>query len=461
MIQLEGELATSLRQSYRHSEGVIAWGTRADCGSDGNPPWQLIQHGDDVIAALSVDQTEGRARLGLAFFGGDRIVDVSIQPGAWVGRIRQSASRFGANPDRWEAEIRRELLSGGSSEGWWTPASVDPESLDLVGLAARSAWPLLRHCTDDVREIPRWATGLLRGPDPVSAVRRQFHTRASRPLIRAVAQQLSGSVDWWTLACVLACHSLDADRSARLLDPIEEAASPTHVCSVEQFRMLERLLGDQPPATVLRFLRSADEGGPRRILRSLDQWRRAADRVGEIPPTVAEAERRIIAMGEPRPATMAIPASAPVAEPVIDLVASDVPELLRPLAASGEREPWQRARHAPRAGDVEIPTAFDHSMWDRAYHRERHGRVDLLLPADPAHLVEWSRLLRNCLDDYVPAVAARQCTVLAVRVDEVIVGAVEVDPTGRVRQLMGPANRPLASWVDDAVMGIVRKVNSA
>lgn len=481
MLQLEGELSASSRPSH------------ANCGLDGGPPWQFVTHQNQPVAALSVDQTEARVRLGLVFLDGDRVVDVSIQPGAWVGRLRHSASLSGANPDRWEADLRRELLAGGVSEGWWTPATGDPGELDLVALAARSAWPLLRLCTDDVREIPRWAAGLLRGPDPVSAVRRQFGDRSNRPLIRAMAEHLSGSINWWSLACVLAAHSMDADRAATVLVELGKA-EVDHLCSVDEFRLLERTIGAAPAPVAARLLRSVDERGPSRLLRALDNWDRAEDRVGPLRPTVAELERRLVQLGEPslEPAVRA-PEPDPVERLVAMLDAEGIevstvadpdprsmparqrrvgqrpierqavehqPIDLRMTERAGARPDWQAARMAPSVAPVERPITFDHPPGARAFHREREGRVDLLLPADPAHLVEWARLLRNCLHDYVDPVAAGESMILGIRVDEQLVGAIELNRGGHLRQMLGRANRPLPDWVDQAVLAVLARVRT-
>ncbi len=464
MLQLEGELSATPRPSH------------ANCGLDGGPPWQMIMHDEEPVAALSVDQTEARVRLGLVFLEGERVVDVSIQPGAWVGRLRTSASLRAANPDRWEADIRRELLAGGLAEGWWTPATGDPADLDLVALAARSAWPLLRLSTDDVREVPRWATGVLRGPDPVSAVRRQFGDRSNRPLIRAVAEHLSGSINWWSLACVLAAHSLDPDRAATVLRESGDESADDHTCSVDEFRLLERTLGDVPAPTVVRLLRSAGDGGPARLLAALDSWDRAQDRVGPIRPTVAELERRLQQLGEP-----ALPAPTPRVDPSEQLttlleaegIATEAvtaggrgaDEALRPPTQPiGERRPmvreWRHARMAPIVGEQRRPVTFEHPPIARACHREREGRVDLLLPVDPDHLTEWARLLRNCLYDYVDPVTAGTSVILGIRVDEQLVGAVELTRSGAIRQMVGRANRPLVEWIEQAVLTILARARA-
>lgn len=420
MLKLEGELSTSPQTSVPAERPA-------------EPDWQLITNGDRPVVAVAVDKNEARVRLGLAFFEGGRVVDVSIQPAAWVGRLRHSASLAGADPDLWERDVQAELLAGGRSEGWWTPATGDPAHLDLVGLAARSAWPLLRLCTDNVREVPRWSTGLLRGPDPVSAVRRQFGTRANRPLVRAIAQHLCGSINWWALACVLAAHSLDADRAVRLLgEPIRHDGEATdHLCTIDEFRLLERTLGSASPSTVLRFLRSEPNGNIRRLLTALDRWERAGERIGALPPTVEEAERQLLHLGEPRPTMQ---------------------------RAVGN---WRTPLSAPKVIDLtERPAEFAHPRRARAFHRERQGRIDLLLPVDPDHLVEWSRLLRNCLNDYVDTVSTGESTILGIRLDEQLVGAVELDGRGSVRQMVGRANRPLDEWINHAVLAIIARVRT-
>ena len=72
------------------------------------------------------------------------------------------------------------------------------------------------------------------------------------------------------------------------------------------------------------------------------------------------------------------------------------------------------------------------------------GVIALTVPRTVGDLVRWGRLMSNCLGDFGPAVVAGRSTIIGVVRNARLAYAVELTPTGVVRQFCGRANRPPA-----------------
>jgi hypothetical protein len=91
---------------------------------------------------------------------------------------------------------------------------------------------------------------------------------------------------------------------------------------------------------------------------------------------------------------------------------------------------------AVRADTVLTPTSAELAVDGRS-----EGSVTLVLPRTVGDLTRWGRLLSNCLGDFGPSVAARRSTIIGVQRANRLVYAVELTPSGVVRQFCGAANR--------------------
>lgn len=96
--------------------------------------------------------------------------------------------------------------------------------------------------------------------------------------------------------------------------------------------------------------------------------------------------------------------------------------------------------HAPVAGRAPR-VAFSYSSSWRAVDGAGDGEVRLVLPRTPAELAHWGRQLHNCLADFGASVHTGASYIVGVEVYDVLRYAVEVTPSGEVRQFLGARNR--------------------
>ncbi len=393
-----------------------------------------------VLAAVRVDETNARCHLGLAFLGGSRIVDVSIDPCAWVRRLRFAAIGVHEHPERWAAAAGVGLDRLGVECGWWRERlSREPERA-----SAMAAWPLCRPSLvgdAPVRTIPRWAAGLFAGPSLKDAVRREFGERADRRVVRHVGRQLQGPVGWWSLAVALALGQLDRGRTADLLENLGDE----YRCSESEFALLSAVLSQTPTDRAFRLITSAsDEGGPQRLLAGLDNWIRADQMFAPVPATVTALEEATAAVLRLQPPDRPVPARR-----------ARAPRRRQPRRRLRQRLPANEVPPEPRRADVRapqpappapepLPARFEHPALWRQAGRAQTGDVELVLPVDPAELEAWGRALHNCLGGYAKAVRTHRRLVLGIRVKGVLTGAVSADPVKQtIIEISGGRNRPL------------------
>ncbi len=414
----------------------------------------IVEPSGRATAAVALDEPTARCRLGLTFLDGEAIVDVSIDPMAWAERLRQAARAAEQHPDGWLSATTHGLDRFGRDRGWW-PEAATSDNDRTVSIACMAAWPLLRpslaagHPTE---AVPRWATGLLSGPDLATAVRRRLAGRVDRQVVRLVGRRLSGPIAWWPLAIALALPRLDAGRTGTLL----EHDDGCHRCSSEEFTLLRTVLGDAPPDRALRLVGAVDgPDGPRRLLRALDAWARTGQPLVPVPSTVASLEDAAAARLEQGPAALRQPPPAAPNPPPIQLARRPVPPEPSPPRA------LRQAHYPPSTPAVSVPMRFDHPTAWRRLHRRRTGEVQLVLPDGPDQLTTWSHLLHNCLQTYAAAITARRSLVLGIRIEGCLAGAVEVDPgRRRIVQLLGPRNRPLPLSVEVLVIDLLAEAGA-
>lgn len=92
-------------------------------------------------------------------------------------------------------------------------------------------------------------------------------------------------------------------------------------------------------------------------------------------------------------------------------------------------------------GMVRHTTALPLTPAERALDGTTEGAIMLVLPRTAGDLTRWGRLLSNCLGDFGPAVAAGRSTIIGVHRANRLVAAVELTPSGTIRQFCGAANR--------------------
>jgi hypothetical protein len=72
------------------------------------------------------------------------------------------------------------------------------------------------------------------------------------------------------------------------------------------------------------------------------------------------------------------------------------------------------------------------------------GGLRLVVPRSANELRRWGDVLHNCLADYAGASSRGESWLVAIERDDTVIGCIEVTPaTRRIRQALGPRNRPL------------------
>ena len=136
-------------------------------GADGAPPTEL---------RFTIGR--GRATVALVLLAGRREVDVSIQPGL-------VASVVGREGDA----VAGHLAAFAARHGAWSPA--EPAGAGLLDVVTGMTFPLLGAAIDrgatGLAEVPRWAAPVLAAPTARDAARQAFSTRATRPVVAALA----------------------------------------------------------------------------------------------------------------------------------------------------------------------------------------------------------------------------------------------------------------------------------
>jgi len=432
--------------------------------------WLVVDSPGGTVGALAFEATRARFRLGLSLLGGDRVIDVSIDPAVWIGHLQQRAADMDQHPQRWRDAICTALDRHGVAEGWW----AEPLRSDPLAVATATAWPLLRPSVAAGHlpaSVPRWAAELLSGPDVATAVRRELAGRQHRRLVRAVGARLRGPVSWWPLALVLALPAIDADRAANLL----EADGNSYLASQDDFGLLGDLLGGAPPGHAVRLATST--GDPDRLCRALRDWARARRELRTVPRSI-EALEDLLGAALIAPVAPALrherdgsraptggdagtgggdpgtgdgdPGNAGGVGPLEGPGEGAQPARAQRRAAP--RQAHHRARAAPTAAPVAGGARTERFVYDEPWHqlhRRARGDLELVLPATPAELDGWSRTLHNCLDTFGAAVASGRSLIVGIRVDGLLRGAAEITPaTGRIVQLLGARNRPLAARLE-------------
>jgi hypothetical protein len=85
--------------------------------------------------------------------------------------------------------------------------------------------------------------------------------------------------------------------------------------------------------------------------------------------------------------------------------------------------------------------------------RQLFRGLRFLVPTSTTELSLWGARLHNCLDTYARAAAADTSWLVGIERDDLLIGCVEIVPTTRrVRQALGPRNRPLAAAVQQSTL---------
>lgn len=414
-----------------------------------------IRVGDRPVLALA--PSDGRVRVGLVMPVVGRVVDVSVQPSAATSVLGEAARSTGTAWTSVERTARSQLVAAAESAGARTP----PESQCLTRAFGGVAFPLLGAAFDagaePVAEVPRWAAPTLSAPTVGRGAVVAFGAAATRPVRRALVEAIRplpcGTVDLTSLGLALmGLDALQPDRLARVLDAERVLHPPADLPDPATLDLARRVLRDWGDVRAERVL--VEAAGRRDGLRVLLETVRWAHSLGDHGPSGPLPAR----LGELHDAHRALLRSddAPLATPPPE------PRRTRPAPARARRPaappPPHRMLAPPAAvGMVRHTTALPLTPAERALDGTTEGSIMLVLPRTAGDLARWGRLLSNCLGDFGPAVAAGRSTIVGVHRANRLVAAVELTPSGTIRQFCGVANRAPADRDRRAVVGMLQR----
>ena len=412
---------------------------------------------------------DGRITTALTFAGNRMRADVSLQPGAVVREIDQSAREQGVDPNRWRGSVLAELRrwSGGLA---WCPAEPS-RLLDAVGALTH---PLLAQVYSQGRqplgEIPRWATTVLRCPDAAGAARELTGTDPNRRLVRSLAHSLlaggeGGPVGLQQMAlAVIARNLISLDETANLLD-VAPPVGLERLASVDDVKVARQGLGLYPvgrrAALLLDVACHHDAVELARVMTHL-WWVR--DRVGHPLPVklddLKDVCRRLVTVLAP--ATVHTRPTEPIAVPLPSPVEPVQPA--QPVQPSPPPRPHSQplappARHASAGASAHTaPTRWPVPAGLLPVHQRHHESLHFTVPTSTVELTAWGLRLHNCLASYASAMAEQRSWLIGIERDDALVGCVEVVPSsGAVRQALGARNRPLTPGVHATAVQFLRE----
>lgn len=419
------------------------------------PAWRidddhlLVHVADQPVLALAPG--DRRVRIGLVMPVVGRVVDISVQPAAAARSLTDAARRAGLPTQQVEAPAARALVEAAARSGSWNP----PHGISLLGAFGGVAFPLLAAAYDrggvPLDEVPRWASAALSSRNVAEATRTLFGADGTRTVRRALVDALhptrSGRVQLTTLALSLIGRQvLQPDRLARVLGAPCVDQPAADLPDTSTLEVAEHVVTRWGAERAERLLvgAAARPDGLRMLLATAAYARQLGDHGpdGPLPSRLDQLHdlhRSLVPTSLP-----VAPAPAPVA------CRADGPgdRRARERRAAPARPAERRAPHrllAPpvtAAGPVAPGTSVPRPTHLRQIDGLRVGDLLLVLPRDVTDLARWGRILSNCLADFAPAVAAERSTIIGVHRGTRLTYAVELTPTGLVRQFCGPANRP-------------------
>lgn len=430
-------------------------------------------------AAVVLVRGEHHGMVQLRFGRGRAGVDVSVQPGAVLAVITDQARAAGVDPNRWMAQVLDAVIR-------WCPELTWCRGTDgLASALGAFTHPLLgeayRRGGSPITDVPRWASSVLRSSTPDEAVRGLLGSPPNRRLTRVLAAGLlsgDGRVDLGPLAfAVAAARVVSADDLSNVIEAASRSGRRDRPLEVEEVRAIRTGLGHYPASRRAGLLvDAATNHGPIVLATVMARFAWVADRAPaplptRVAPLLALCDRLVPVLAPPRPIErVPEPSSAPVVDaPVADTpVAATrpavVPEPVMPVRAPRRVALVERA--APvRAGTTPMrapPTSGARlERWAvpaalRPVDRLRHRDLSFSVPTSAAELAWWSRQLHNCLDTFALAAARERSWLVGIHRDDLLIGCVEVCPrTRRIRQALGPRNRPLPASVHDATVAVL------
>lgn len=435
---------------------------------------------------LAFEVVDGRLRAGAVLLAGRPPTDLSAQPAA-IGALLATATG-GAAPVS-SSEVAARVADHVDRHGGWTP--IGPRRGDLATVLLGAAFPLagsaMAHGAGPIDQVPRWAVAPLREPGAAAAARVLLGSRATRPVVAALARSLVPPPDA-TLALMpigfaaMTADVLEPDRLAVVLGATDRHHPPSSWPRTDDVALVRAAA---PTVGAVRLERmvldaAAIADGPARLVETIRMWRSVHHLLpGRIPTRLAEVarccraamptdpvDRPSLVRGWTPPARDVAPGSpaAPAARraPAHGIAA----RLARPpaaTAATAPPPPPRAAHHQPRlapggaGGPTEPTTAMPRPAAVRAVDGLAIDAYTLRVPRTARDLQTWGDRLGNCLGSYASAVVGGRSTIVGVFRDQRIVACIEIDRERRVRQFLGRANTQPDPALEARVLPVLRR----
>ena len=397
---------------------------------------------------LSFAPLDGSLKVGMYIEPIDRLVDVSAQPCTANGVLSDAGRRLRISDHIIGAELLLVLDKAASRYSTWTPRA----GLGRLALLGGAAFGLLAAAYDDgsipVREVPRWAVPIVRPRTLREGARSAFGTKATSPVVRALATAIRspGNVqaDFSNLALALVgADSLQPDQIARVLaaqralHPIEDLPDPATLAAARKTvsnwdpRQLERVLIDaasRPDGlstlfVTLGYAKQLGSQGRIRIASSLSE--------------LHDSYRNLVITAPARSA------GSPGAS------AGESP---RPLVEPQPEQFQHRIYVAPRAQPVASSAPLVVTRQAQSVDGLRVDNLTFVVPRTAGDLERWGRIMSNCLDTYGGAAAQGLATIIGIHAGDQLAYVIEVSPRGVVVQFTTFANREPSSKVRATVV---------
>lgn len=412
-----------------------------------------IRLGDRPVLRLFADH--GFIRVGLVMPVLDRTVDISVQPSAACRVLDDEATREQVPPTSAWATAREAIDQVAQRSGGRRPVADQ----DLLRNLGGACFPLLGAAYDlggaPISEVPRWAEPVLRRSTVAAAATAAFGAKSTRPVRRALVTALSplpsGEIDLTMLAlCLMGAEALDPDRLARVLSAPRVAQPFNDLPDPATLRAVAPTLVAWGPARTERVL--IDAAGRADGLRLLLVTVRYSQQLAEhgpqapLPNRLTElhtVHRALLRGGSDgaadRHPARPVPAQRRTRE---EIEIAQATRRRRQEAARAQAPP--RANfYAPNAPTMSLAPSHRLAVPAdiRAIDGLYFGQFSFVVPATVADLVTWSEILRNCLDDFGPAVVAGRSIILGVTRRNRLTYALELNSDRQIRQFASAANR--------------------
>jgi hypothetical protein len=389
---------------------------------------------------LRFEARDGRVRTCVVMLDGRVNIDLSGQPAAVTSLVASAAMASFADPNAWTAVLARALLD---AAGRSTSVDADAEAALLTRVVGAVRFPMLAAAYDAgfATEclVARWARAALDATSASDFAATAFGTKTTRTVARAVGAWLTDApaqgarLGWASLGLAMAGRDVCEPDDLAALIQHREALDETTDFSVDDVALLRWFAGFAGVTCFKRVaLDALRHGQVRQLLRTAVNVHHVRAVVRRpLPPRLEEIERVALAVAVIRP--------------------RPEPEPPQPPRATTPAVPT-RPRGAPRTERRTRPDEFAYTPALRAVDGSEFRDLGLCLPATRGQLGTWGRLLRNCLADFAPAVADGLSTIIGVRREGMLVGALELDRDGRIVQFLGARNRPLPEDVTRPVV---------